>query len=666
MKTPNWQALPAPGLLWSGDTPRSAAFQDIYFSSESGLEEARHVFLRGNQLPEAWRGRSQFTVAEIGFGTGLNFLATWQAWTEDRRRCTRLHYLAIEKFPLRGADCARAWRRWPCLSSLGAQLLAHYPQPLPGRHRLLLADGLLTLDLLYADAATALETLAEEPNQGVDCWFADGFAPARNPQLWSSEIFASMAALSRSRASFATFTAAGRVRRGLRDAGFEVSRVAGFGSKREMLQGRYGATVAPRCKAGRHWHLGPQTPPGQPRAAVLGAGLAGAATAEALARRGWQVTVLEQNQVAAATSGNLQGILYTRVSHRDSHLNQFSIHSYCFALRHYRRLLAAGCWQTGRDGAFCGALQLREPGWKAGVLQRCIADVPELVRPVSAGQASAISGLKHCPGGLFYPGGGWLHPPAICAGLLRHPGITVRENCGPLRVARLASGWGLLDERGEVLHQSPTLVIATGHRATAHTETRWLPLGKIRGQVTHLPSSGELRQLATVICHTGYLAPARDGIHCIGATFDLGEADPGVRVDSHRANLGALRAALSLDSPDYPDTTESDALAGRVGFRCTSPDYLPVVGPVPDRAGIERDFAFLRSNARQVSRHRGSVLPGLYLNAAHGARGLTSTPLAAELLASQISGEAAPLDSDLQRALSPARFLIRELIRGQR
>ena len=671
-----WQALPAAKLVWSGNTPRSVAFNDIYFSRESGLQEARHIFLKANHLPEAWRGRSHFSICETGFGTGLNFLATWRAWLDDPRRCTHLQYLAIEKFPLPAQDCGRAFGQWNCLANLGEQLLAQYPHALPGRHRLLFENGQLVLDLEYADAAEALQILQEEPEHAIDCWFLDGFSPVRNPDMWTPELFQSMAALSGPGTSFATFSAAGQVRRGLRDAHFSVSKAPGYGSKREMLSGRYdgAAGIQPNAPAGtrpdsvagtrrkgaQRWHLGPPGQARRPVAAILGAGLAGAATAEALARRGWQVTVLERDRVAAAASGNLQGVLYTRLSHRDSPLNSFTAHSYGFALRHYHRLAAAGNWQPGPDGAFCGVLQLLEHPDGDSELACVVAGLPNLVRYLGAAEAAAISGLKHCPGGLFYPEGGWLHPPAICKAMLQHPRITLLENCGTVQVARAGTGWRLFNQQGALLHQTPTLVIASGHEASQWTETRWLPLQKIRGQVTHLPSRGELGKLRTVICHTGFVAPARSGIHCIGASFDLGDEDPHLRADSHQANLEKLQAALELDCLDHADAVN---LPGRVGFRCASPDYLPIVGPAPDFSAVRQDFAFLRHNARQTSEQYGATLPGLYLNTAHGARGLTSTPLAAELLASQITGAAAPLDTALQQALSPTRFIVRGLIR---
>ena len=443
------------------------------------------------------------------------------------------------------------------------------------------------------------------------------FHPARNPEMWTPELFQSMAALSSPRAGFATFTAAGQVRRGLRDAHFSVSKAPGYGNKREMLSGRYdGSTetrpvVSPgtRRKGAQRWHLGPPShrrarQAGRPVAAILGAGLAGAATAEALARRGWQVTVLERERVAAAASGNLQGVLYTRLSHRDSPLNSFTAHSYAFALRYYHRLAAAGSWRPGRDGEFCGVLQLLEHPDVDSELARVVAGLPNLVRYLGAAEAAAISGLKHCPGGLFYPEGGWLHPPAICRAMLQHPRITLLEDCGTVRVARAGTGWSLFDQRGTPLHQTPTLVIASGHEASQWTETRWLPLQKIRGQVTHLPSRGELGQLRTVICHTGFVAPARSGIHCIGASFDLGDEDPHLRTDSHQANLGKI-AGKPWTLNAWTTPMQSICLAGSA-FAAPAPITFPSWGRPPISARCGRILPF---SAIMPGKTPGSTAP---------------------------------------------------------
>jgi tRNA 5-methylaminomethyl-2-thiouridine biosynthesis bifunctional protein len=662
-----WLGAPPADLAWGEDgVPRSQQFEDVYYSSANGLDESRHVFLAGNQLPQQWRllQNSTFTVVETGFGTGLNFLATWDSWRRSNPDGKTLHYLAIEKYPLRPADLERVHLHWPELCELSAELQANYPPPLPGQHRLLLDEGRVILDLVIDDIQAGLDTLADNPKLVVDAWYLDGFTPSRNPEMWSLALYQGMARLSRPGTSFATFTAASDVRRGLQNAGFAVNKTTGFGSKREMLQGHYVGEPLARTAQATPWHLSPAPQSAARTALVLGAGLGGATVAAALARRGWKVTVLEQNQVAGAASGNAQGVLYTRISHRQSALNDFALHSFCFAHRYYRQLLQSGQLREGIDGQFCGALHLR-PDWSENEpLRETVVSLPGLANHLEGSDAEQVSGLAGCPGGLFYPLAGWMNPPAICAALLAQPGIELKEQCGKLRLQQGESGWQARDPGGAEIAAAEIAIIACGGASKDFDGLQWLPLQSIRGQVTHIPSRGKLASLQTVLCHDGYLPPARQGEHCIGASFDIGDGERKLRAVDHQHNLQSLHNALPCLGEDLPLDQGAD-LPGRVGFRTASPDYLPMVGAVPDFDRFCSDFADLRRNARQFLNVTGSHLPGLYLSTGHGSRGLTSTPLSAEILAAQISAEPWPVAASLYRALAPARFIIRDLARNR-
>jgi tRNA 5-methylaminomethyl-2-thiouridine biosynthesis bifunctional protein len=657
-----WQAVSQAQIDWQDETPHSSKFDDVYYSLKSGLEESRYVYLRGNELPNAWQAKARHTILETGFGSGLNFLVTWQAWLADPNSCEYLHYVAIEQYPLTTPDLVRALSQWEELSPLCDQLLEQYPPPLPGQHRLSFEGGHVILDLHYDSASAALKQLLEDPNLHVDSFFLDGFTPSRNPEMWSDQLFQEMKLLSASPSRFATFTSASHVRQGLQAAGFTVSKSAGFAGKREMLIGHINSNSLQRQTSKLNWDLAPNplSSPA-PRAMILGAGLAGASTANALARRGWQVTVLDANSIASAASGNRQGVLYTRISHRHSSLNSFSIHSYSYALRLYKQLLNDGALIEGQDGELCGTLHLLSKESMNADYLATVESLPQIVEYLDSSAAAAISGLPDCPAGLFFPAAGWLQPAAVCRALLQHENIQIRENCDVLNPRHYDGNWHLHDPSDHVVQSAPILIVATGHDSNQWSETDWLPLQKIRGQVTHLPTSIALESLRTVICHDGYLPPAVDEIHCMGATFELDDDDPQVRTDSHQFNLHKLEQALQLNLPE----PNWGSLNGRVGFRCASPDYLPMVGPIPIRERVLEDFAFLRKNAKQKSAMGTEFYPGLYLNTAHGSRGLTSTPLASELLASQINGEASPLERELVQALSPTRFLIRDLIRNR-
>jgi tRNA 5-methylaminomethyl-2-thiouridine biosynthesis bifunctional protein len=661
-----WRPLPTADVDWLDDgTPRSRHFDDVYYSRTDGLRESRHVFLAGSNLPQRWQAhpQPQFTVVETGFGTGLNFLACWHAWRAAGSAAPRLHYVSIEGFPLRRSDAARALGSWPELQPLAAQLLDRYPDPIPGRHRLLFEQGRLVLDLHFAAIDHALTELAAEGAPLADAWFLDGFAPARNAAMWREELFPLLAAASRPDATVATFSSAGIVRRGLADAGFQVEKRPGFGRKREQLSARL---IRPSRRAPvteTPWHLPAHDAPVPERCIVIGAGLAGCTAAAALARRGVAVLLLEQDEPAGAASGNRQGVLYTRLSPRHSPLSDFALTSYAFATRFYADLLAGGELCEDEDGALCGAFHQASGGAELQQLRDPLAAIPAFAQVLDAAAANRLLGIEQQQPGYWFPGAGWMNPVAVCRTLAERPGITLRSQCGPLELRRSGALWQV-HAAGQPVAEAPCVVVACGIDCTRLTGLDWLPLRAIRGQVTQLPAAAPWSALRAVLCHDGYIAPACSEGCCIGATFDIDVPDSTVRTADHRRNLAALGAAV----PGWRDplaNLNSDTLPGRVGFRCASPDYLPLAGPVPDHGAFLRCYAGLRKNARQIIPDRGCYMPGLYLSTAHGSRGLTSTPLAAELLASMVCHEPLPLEYSLRRALAPARFIIRDLVRSR-
>jgi tRNA 5-methylaminomethyl-2-thiouridine biosynthesis bifunctional protein len=662
-----WKPAPAPELDWpSGEAPRSSRFDDVYSYGTQGLDESEYVFLQGNQLPARWKSHDSpvFCIVETGFGTGLNFLLTWATWLKEPLPRPRLHYISIEKYPLRQADLARAIENWPTLKDHSATLLANYPEPVPGQHRIVLEHGALILDLWWEDVSDALPELAGGEQPLADAWYLDGFAPARNTQMWNEGIYQTMSAASRPGATFATFTAAGDVRRGLTNAGFEVVKAPGFGLKRECLRGRINAKRAPSEVNKTPWHLIAKSRPTPKSALIIGAGLAGCTAAAALAERGIQVTVLEKNQLASAGSGNDQGILYTRLSSRHSALTDFALQSFCFSHNFYQNLFHEGTLIEGEDGALCGSFHQSDRHREMSDLSEALQCTPDLAQILEPAQASAILGIEQASSGYWFPKSGWIRPAAVCLGVINNPRIELRENCGEVQLLQTAQGWRARfadSEREDI--DADCAVIAAGV-ATNHFENlRWLPLQAIRGQTTNLPGNAELAELRAGFCHTGYISPARGHQHCIGATFDLNDEDPTVRTADHLRNLEALATAV----PPWAEmlrAIDPQSLTGRVAYRCATPDYLPVIGAVPDYNAFVQTYGSLRKNAKQIIRQRGDYMPGLYMTAGHGSRGLTSTPLAAQILASQICGEALPLSQELCQALSPSRFIIRNLRRG--
>ncbi|QEL54950.1 bifunctional tRNA (5-methylaminomethyl-2-thiouridine)(34)-methyltransferase MnmD/FAD-dependent 5-carboxymethylaminomethyl-2-thiouridine(34) oxidoreductase MnmC [Chromobacterium paludis] len=645
-------------LDWHEGQPFSVVFGDVYFSRDAGLDETRHVFLRHNQLAErfaALPSDGAFTIAETGFGTGLNFLCAWQCFETQAPANARLHFVSAEKYPLTPTDLAQALALWPELAPWAAPLLAQYDTLTPGWHRFLLADGRVTLTLLVGDVLDVLPRL----DARVDAWFLDGFAPSKNPDMWQQSLFDQMARLSAPGASFATFTSAGMVRRGLAAAGFEVKKAPGHGQKRHISHGWIAQPPAGGWQA--PWHQRPRQSWRERSAIVVGGGVAGAATARSLALRGWQVTLIERlPQLAAAASGNPQGVLYTKLSPHMTPLTQLVLSGYAYSLR----TLAALLPENGDDWQRCGVLQLAHDGKEANKQAELAALglAPQVMRRLDARDASDLAGLPLPQGGLFFPQGGWVHPPALVRALADHPNIARRAGRSVLELSHNPSdgSWLACDETGPLAVAS-VVVLAAAAETAQFDATRHLPLKKIRGQISEVEATPASVALRTVLCGEGYVSPVRRQHHCLGATFKFDDDGLEVRDEEHEENL----AMLAELAPAFRQALgEAPRVAGgRAAFRCTSPDYLPLIGPVAAR----RDFvSAYRELARDASLQPQTACPwmeGLYVNAAHGSRGMITAPLSGEILAALLEGEPAPLPSDLMQAIHPSRFLLRDLIR---
>ncbi|MEM9758297.1 MAG: bifunctional tRNA (5-methylaminomethyl-2-thiouridine)(34)-methyltransferase MnmD/FAD-dependent 5-carboxymethylaminomethyl-2-thiouridine(34) oxidoreductase MnmC [Pseudomonadota bacterium] len=658
--------LPGNDLGWDASGhPHSGRYGDGYFGSEDPIAESRHVFLTGSRLPERFKThtRPRFVVAELGFGSGLNFLLTWAAHRDHAPPSQRLHYISIDRHPLRRAELERALSGHDALGPASQELLRALPPPVEGVHRRFFAGGRVLLDLIWADAQSALEELAHGAEPAVDAWFLDGFAPQRNPAMWTQELLGSVASVCRDGATVATYSAAGAVRRALQQAGFDVDKRPGFARKRESLHGRLRRRPPASAPRLTPWDL-PETAPdadAEPRALVIGAGLAGAHAATALVRRGWDVTVLDTGGIAARASGNPQGLLFNRLSHRRSALSDFSLAALLFSHHLYRGLFDQGLLEEGQDGALDGCLQTAPPRGDFKAAQAAVEHLPELAEAISVATAQSRLGTTPGEGGLWHRASGWLSPPRVCRALLALPGIRLEQDCGRLTLERRNGRWEASDARGTRRASAPVVVVAAGVACVDFAAGRDVGLRIVRGQTTQVPAGPTLRRS---VCHHGYIAPAVDGAHCIGASFLPGDHGRDLRAAEHRSNLDALATALP-EWAAYLASLDLEKLEGRAELRCVSPDYLPLAGPIPRRDAFKQRYAELGRDARRIIDRRGAYEPGLYLTTAMGSRGLSYAALAGELLASQIVGDPLPLPAELSRALAPARFLIRAIVRGE-
>ncbi len=669
-------------LDWDADgQPLSSVFGDVYFSKANGLEETRHVFLKHNQLPERWAALAEnnhFTIAETGFGSGLNFLAAWDLWLTTAPESAQLHFVTVEKFPLNKTDLTRALALWPELKYLADQLIESYPVFVgTGFHRLNFMNGRIKLTLIIGDAAVGFTKLLASTHPlymrsgaKVDAWFLDGFAPSKNPQMWSEELFKCIHNLSKPGTTAATFSAAAIVKNGLKHAGFAIQKVAGFARKREMVKAHF--TVEPEpLNPDDYRYRGSFSPYPVPWAInanksefsekcalIIGGGLAGCHSARALAERGWRVKILERHSALAQEgSGNPQGVLYAKLSPLDEAQAAFNLASLQYALNFYRPL-----WENIGDQ--CGVLQLAYKNSEAELhelLKDKFSNKDQLVEFVSAQTASKLAGISLAQSGLFFPQAGWIDPRELCSHLIDHPNIQVEYDFQVQQLNHAKNNWHAQSDKAGT-QSAPVVIITSAKDALSFEQANHLPIKSIRGQVSYIPQEATAAALKTVVCAEGYISPAQAGVFCTGATFNLKDTETATRTSDHQTNLDNLREHL----PAFDVDANAESLEGRVAFRCSLPDYLPCVGALPLVDKLVEDFAPLRKNARAGITTSGSYWRGLYINIGHGARGLAYTPLCAELLAAQINDEHAPVPRDLANALNPARFIIRDLTRNKR
>jgi tRNA 5-methylaminomethyl-2-thiouridine biosynthesis bifunctional protein len=655
--------LPHAQLDWDEQgRPRSRVFDDVYFSDKSGLDETRYVFLEQNRLAErfaALPASGRLVIGETGFGTGLNFLCAWQLFEQHAVAGARLHFVSVEKYPLSPADLQRALALWPELKPLADQLLKHYVAIHQGFQRITLADGRVTLTLLIGDALEQLPQLDAQ----IDAWFLDGFAPAKNPDMWTAELFVELARLAAPGSTISTFTSTGWVRRLLNAAGFKMKRTPGIGHKWEILRGEFlgwPSDVAPPAPE-KPWFARPAPVAGERRALVIGAGLAGCATASSLAARGWQVSLLERHDgVAQEASGNPQGVLYLKLSAHGTALSQLIVSGFGYT----RRLLET--LQRGTDWDDCGVLQLAFNAKEAERHAQLAAAFPEdLLQWLDQPEAQHRAGIGLAHGGLYYPEGGWVHPPALCQTQAAQPNIELLSHRDVLELRKVDDQWQAFDG-DRLLASAPVVVLAGAAEIKRFAQSAELPLKRIRGQITRLVETAESQALTTVVCAEGYVAPARLGEHTLGASFDFNSDDLTPTIAEHKGNLAMLEEISSdLVSRLHISEQPVENLQGRAAFRCTSPDYLPIVGPLADRDAFLEAYAVLSKDARQVPDIACPWLDGLYVNSGHGSRGLITAPLSGELLAAWLDNEPLPLPRSVAEACHPNRFALRRLIRGK-
>jgi tRNA 5-methylaminomethyl-2-thiouridine biosynthesis bifunctional protein len=633
-------------IAFLGDgTPYSVEYGDVYHSAQGGLAQSRHVFLGGNDLPSRWAGRRLFTVVETGFGLGVNFLATRQAWRDDPRRCERLHYVAVDKHPVGRADLQRCSGGSVELADCAAGLCAEWPEPVAGWHRLHFELGRVTLTLVFGDVAEVLPQLRCQ----ADAFYLDGFAPDRNTGMWSVEVLRQCARLAAADATLATYTAARVVRDNLLAAGFAVARQPGYANKRHMLTARpsTGTAVAPAAAAAARAAV-------RRHALVVGCGIAGAAVAERIAARGWRVTVVDgEAGPASGASGLHAGAIHPHLSRDDSVLARLTRAGFFHARSNWRRLQEAG-----HDPGWtpCGvarpARSAAEEAAMAGIVATC-GYPREFVEVLDRDALAARCGQAVAHGGYWFPGGGIVRPARVVDAQLTQAQAVLAFGRRVESLRHDGGEWHATAGDGALIASAPVVVLANAGAAI-----RLAPAGcalrPVRGQLTYLPAAAA-PALTSAVVGDGYVLPAVDGVTVVGGTYDRDSVDLAARPGDHRANLATLRRLV----PDSVAVDAPDSMQGFVGLRAVALDRLPLIGAMPDvEAGVASGRRICAARLHEFPR-----VAGLYGAFGYASRGLTWAALGGEIIASLLDGEPAPVAGQLLDAVDPARFVFKAIRR---
>ena len=582
-------------------------YGDIYASRSSAWGQAQAVFIEGCELPARSAALSCIRLLETGFGLGVNFLATW-AWLRQTACRPRLRYVAIEKHPFTADDLRTALvisiQSAPAslvseLQALAEQLLAAWPPLIPGFHTIEL-DEQVTLTLAFGDIAPMLSSV----RGAFDAVYLDGFAPDRNPEMWSDATLKKIADLAAPGARLSSWCVAGAVRRTLAEAGFDVSKREGFGGKRDRLFACWPAQAAMRSS-----HKTAQS-----TALVVGAGIAGASIARQLAMRGLSVTVIEQQLAASGGSGNPVAVVRPEPGGDENPIAAFSAAGVIWL----KQWLTLHGQQVPH--AFCGALRITRDQRRHDKLRQHAHTLPEdWLAEVDIARASALCGQSVSAGAFVLPKAGWIVPAALVNAMLDHPLITLRTGVKAERLLADKAGWRLqLSDGGQIDAARVVLADAFGALSPAP-----LAVDKARGQLSSL-AAREGYEVRMIVCRDGYITPAVNGVHTIGATMQYDDEDASARISDDEENFQRLERLL----PGFAESSQQ-LQSSRVSWRSTTQDRLPLVGKIAE---------------------------GLYTSLGHGSRGIACAPLCAEFLASLMLDEPLPLGSEWIARLDPLRF----------
>ncbi|ANF82511.1 FAD-dependent cmnm(5)s(2)U34 oxidoreductase [Acinetobacter sp. NCu2D-2] len=599
------------------DIPVSKQFGDVYFSKDNGLLETRHVFLNGNDLSTRLaelKAFEYFCVGETGFGTGLNILALWQLWQQVRpNNQSHLHAISVEKFPLTKQDLTRALNVWPELKPFADQLLAQYPMPIAGCHRLSFPEERFSIDLWLGDAHDVFPVI--EKTAPVNAWFLDGFAPSCNPDMWEDKVLSNIVRLSDIGTTFSSFSVAGVLKRGLKQHGISISRPRGFGHKREMLKAIWNLPEDEQNPdkletAQKKTVNDPEAIQHPRQIAIIGAGIAGLSSAWVFARRGHQVCIYDRTAPLSGGSGNPLALLNPKLCPIEQSHEHLMTLAWQHALNHYKKFKAFRPIQVNQ-------LALKNTDALLGLASEYPKDVLSM-------QSANEQDIQTEYPSLNLLQAGTIAPHILKDEILQHPHIEYHQ----ARITRIEQDTQVKVYANDQLLGVYDHVIVCTARDTSQFFENYPVLKPIRGQVSWLNNQDCPLEQDKAYSYGGYCMQLDSEHLILGASFYPNRDDAEILLEDHVHNYDLIHSVF----PNYAQSlADVSTWQGRASVRAQSQDYFPLLGKMKSDEEI-------------------------YSFAGLGSKGFLFAPLCSEILVAQILGEACPVPSNLVKKLSAKRF----------
>ena len=582
----------------------SKSYNDIYFDKLNGPKETEHVYLNTNNLTKKFKNKQKFVIAEIGFGTGLNFLLTWKLWKENRKTNGSLTYISFENAPLSKKDIERVYKKFKKLDGYSSFLLKNIPARCKSTHRIFIKADNINLILIYDDITSLINF-----NFKADTWFLDGFSPKKNPLVWTDKLFKQLYNFTNLDGSLSTFSVAGHIRRGLLKAGFKVSKVSGYGNKKEISYAiKKDLISSNQYKFSCEKKIGP--------VAIIGSGISGASLAYALRKRNIECFIIDKShKLANGASGNKLALQMPKLTMDDSPYGLLSLEAFLYSRKIAKNLNAIPRSDglvliPSRDRDIIKFKKLLENNWPLDLLNN------------NYDKLNFLKFINH----IYMKSSGIVDNSKFIQNLIKD--VEFISKFDVKKITSKDSFNIIIDKFGNRL-KAKTVIWANGFEMTNLSQN--LPINPISGQVTYLKANELSSNLKINFSYGHHFSQAFKGYHQIGASFNR-NANTCFREIDQNTNINSIPEFLRKNI--YYNINES---GHRVSVRASTKDRMPFFGDLNTLTGK-------KSN-------------NIYILGGMGAWGFVYAPFYAELLVTKIINNQLVINSKLEKLLTIERLL---------